>query len=74
MPTDSGVECEWCNQLAIGEVHGQWSIFDFLRYYVCETHIDQAETKMLGITFDGQEVIDVWFERYWRESDEHWVM
>jgi hypothetical protein len=75
MPSPSGVtrhtsapECSWCHAPAIGQVHAQWSIFDFVDYNVCAEHLDVAQVQMWNRTVDGQRAVDVWVTFWSRDA------
>jgi len=58
-------ECEYCDNQAVGEVHLQWSIVDFMAFRVCEKHIDPVIRNWADVKVDGEPLVDAWFTRYW---------
>jgi hypothetical protein len=61
-------ECGWCHAPAIGEVHAQWTIFDFVDYNVCAEHVDQAQMWFWRKTVDGERPVDVWMTFWSRDA------
>jgi hypothetical protein len=61
--------CEWaeCAAWAIGEVHAQWTVVDFVSYAACEEHYEWMVEWLWKRHVDGQPPADVWVS--WWDSE-----
>lgn len=57
-------EMEDCDQDAVASVHAQWTIFDFIDYRSCDTHIDDMLEGLALRTVDGKRPVDLWVQWY----------
>jgi len=53
-------ECDWCQAKAIGEVHAQWTPFDFDTALACERHVAFAYRRFERRTVDGMSPLRIW--------------
>ena len=56
--------CSWrdCSRAAEGEVHGQWTLFDFDAWPTCPQHSLDISQWVWRRTVDDQPPIDVWLD------------
>jgi hypothetical protein len=52
-------EAEDCSGTQRWAVSGQWSLVDFLTYYVCDDHVTAALDRIDQLQFDGNPVVEV---------------
>jgi hypothetical protein len=59
--------CEWqgCWEKATYNVHGAWTIFDWIDVQVCSGHVLEVKAWMLRRTVDNYFPEEVYATRYW---------
>jgi hypothetical protein len=70
-PVNGRCEFNSCDRTAVGLMHGQWTLFDFDEWEVCEMHITDAVMWANGRTVDGQPLADLWWDWYDDDLEGH---
>lgn len=62
--------CEWpnCLQPAIGTIHAQWTVVDFVDFESCDAHYDFWVETMWKRRVDNEYPTDVWVTWYEQAS------